>query len=91
MTSQRQSGPRPPKTIHHPKYILLIGHLRGRRVALGFTQAGLAKQMGVVRTFVVRVEQRERRLDILELLRWLDVLGMKLVDAEALLAGKERP
>jgi transcriptional regulator with XRE-family HTH domain len=91
MTDDRQSQSRPPKTIFDPQYIALIKHLRVRRIELGLTQGDVAMQMGVVRTFVVRVEQRERRLDILELRRWLDVLGLKLVDVEAILAGEERP
>ena len=90
MTQQRQVRPRPTKTIFDPGYIRLIEHLRARRIERGMTQDHVAKEMGVVRIFVVRCEQKERRLDICELRRWMNVLGLRWGDVEAVLAGERR-
>jgi transcriptional regulator with XRE-family HTH domain len=86
MTPQRQV--RPPKTIFDSRYITLISMLRKRRLELGLAQEEVALKLGLSRTFVVRTEQRERRLDVLELHRWLGVLGMKMVDVEVVLTGE---
>ena len=40
---------------------------------------------------IVRAEQRERRLDVLELYRMLKVYGMRLAAVGRLLAGGKRP
>lgn len=76
------------KTIHAPAYGRLIATLRARRLGLGLSQEELGKRIGASRTFVVRVEQKERRLDVLELCRMLKVLKMRLADIEELLAGE---
>jgi transcriptional regulator with XRE-family HTH domain len=54
------------KTIFDPRYVRLIDHLKRRRKDLGFTQAAVAQKMHRSRTWVNKLEQRERRLDVLE-------------------------
>ena len=78
------------KTIYDPRYVSLISLLRANRISLGITQGHLARRMGVSRTLVVRVEQHERRLDVLELYCWLGVLGLKMAAVETILAGERR-
>lgn len=57
------------KTIFNPAYIDLVRRLKERRLELGLTQAQVAKRLGVNRSFVGKVEHRDRRLDVLEMLR----------------------
>jgi transcriptional regulator with XRE-family HTH domain len=76
------------KTIHDPAYGRLIATLRARRLELGLSQEEVGKRMDASRTFVVRVEQKERRLDALELYRMLKALKMRLADIENALIGE---
>ena len=79
------------RTVHDPAYVRLASALHARRLALGLTQEDIARKLGVSRTFIVRTEQRERRLDILETYKLLRVLKMRLAAVERLLAGGKRP
>ena len=45
------------------------------RLAAGFTQEGLANRLGLHRSAVSRIEQGERQLDVLELVRLASALG----------------
>ena len=40
----------------------------------------MAELMNVTQSFVSKVENRERRLDVVELLTWIDVLGVSAED-----------
>ena len=64
--------------------------LRTKCLELKLTQVEVARKLSVTRTFIVRTEQQERRLDVLELYRLLRVYGMKMADVEAVLAGERR-
>ncbi len=44
------------------------------------TQVEMAKLLNVTQSFVSKVENRERRLDVVELLTWIDVLGVSAED-----------
>jgi transcriptional regulator with XRE-family HTH domain len=46
------------------------------RKAAGLTQRELAKRLGTVQTIVVRVEQGERRLDLIEFYWFCKALGI---------------
>lgn len=50
----------------------LIEELRRMRQEAGLTQAALAGKLGVAQSFVAKVEVAERRLDVVEFVRWLD-------------------
>lgn len=60
------------KTLRSPQHDLLIEELRRVRRQAGMTQAVLAGKLGVAQSFVAKVENAERRLDVVEFVRWLD-------------------
>jgi transcriptional regulator with XRE-family HTH domain len=66
-------------------------YLKRRRRELGLTQAQVAQKLQRSRTWVGKVEQRERRLDVIEVQQLCDLLGMAFSEVEAMLAEKERP
>lgn len=42
------------------------------RLSAGLTQASLAQKLGVAQSFVAKVEAAERRLDVVEFVRWME-------------------
>jgi ribosome-binding protein aMBF1 (putative translation factor) len=75
------------KSLHTRHNELFLSLLRDRREALGMRQADLAERLGQSQTIVSRVENGERRLDVIELRAWLRALKlgflpfMKALDA----------
>ncbi len=76
------------KTIYHPMYEQLISLLRDRRRELGMSQEDVARKLSVCRSWVGKVEQRERRLDVMETWCLCRVYGVSLADVGKLLDGK---
>ena len=62
------------KSIHTEAYTRLRSWLREQRALRGITQRGLAGMLGVPHSWVTRVEQGERRVDIVEFLEICRVL-----------------
>lgn len=60
------------KTLRSPQHMALIEELRRVRRDAGMTQAALAGKLGVAQSFVAKVETGERRLDVVEFIKWLD-------------------
>lgn len=54
------------KTIHSKENRILICLLREKREALNITQTQLAKLIGADQTFISKIENSERRLDLVE-------------------------
>lgn len=54
------------KSIFTPEYDLLRARLVEMRTSAGLTQRQLAAKLGRERSFVARVEQGERRVDLVE-------------------------
>lgn len=73
------------KTLRSPQHELLIEELRRVRRQAGMTQAVLASKLGVAQSFVAKVENAERRLDVVEFIRWLDAADA-FEDARVVLA-----
>jgi len=65
------------KTIHNPAYQRLVGMLRATRLERGLRQEDVARRLGVVRTWLVKVEQHELRLDVVQLVRLARVYGLR--------------
>jgi len=63
------------KTIFDERYERLIADLIVARKKKGLTQLAFSEKSGFDTCFVGRVETRERRLDVLELVDWLRALG----------------
>lgn len=68
------------KSIYTDDYISIISALRAIRISKNITQAKMAKLMNTSQSFVSKVENRERRLDVIELLSWIDTLGVSVYD-----------
>ena len=68
------------KSIYTDDYINIISVLRAIRMNKNITQAEIAKRLNTTQSFVSKVENRERRLDVIELLLWIDALGVSVSD-----------
>ncbi len=68
------------KSIYTDDYINIIAVLRAIRINKNITQAEMAKMLNVTQSFISKVENRERRLDVIELLSWIDALGVSASD-----------
>lgn len=68
------------KSIYSDDYISIILALRKIRSSKNITQAELATIMGVHQSFVSKIENRERRLDVVEFLSWIDALDISVND-----------
>ena len=61
-------------TIHDPRYSLMIAQLIHLRNEKGITQVNLASTLSKPQSYISKTEGLERRLDMIELVDWLDVL-----------------
>ncbi len=68
------------KSIYTDDYINIISVLRAIRINKNITQTEMAKLLNTTQSFVSKVENRERRLDVIELLLWMDALGVSVSD-----------
>jgi transcriptional regulator with XRE-family HTH domain len=64
------------KSIHDPRYIQFIELLTRSREDARITQIELAKRLAKPQSFVAKVENLDRRIDIVELGDWLHALGI---------------
>ena len=64
------------KTIYVEPYGALIRWLRKKRVEKGLTLRDMARDLGVHHSRIGRIETGERRLDVLEYIRFCEVLGV---------------
>lgn len=67
------------KSLRTQQNKIFLAALRDRREALGLRQADLAERLGESQTTVSRVENGERRLDVIELRAWLRALRVGFV------------
>lgn len=67
------------KPLHAPEYHHFLDELRAARERVKMSQIELAERIGEHQTFVSKCERGVRRLDIVELKRWTDALGVGLV------------
>ena len=63
-------------SIHSEEWVRLATWLRERREAEGLTMRELAARLEVPHSFVGKVEQRERRLDVVEYLIYCEALNV---------------
>ncbi|WP_375550490.1 multiprotein-bridging factor 1 family protein [Rhodophyticola porphyridii] len=59
------------KTLRTPEHVYLCQRLRQVRVDAGLTQADLAVRLDKPQSFVAKVETQERRLDLIEFVKWM--------------------
>jgi transcriptional regulator with XRE-family HTH domain len=67
MESQNQSI----SSIHDPEYHRIIDALISLREKAKLSQKAIAQEIGLTQPDVSKIERRERRIDILETLRWV--------------------
>ena len=67
-----------PRTIHTAEHARLVRLLRRLRDESGLTQGELAARIGADQSFVSKYETGERRLDLVELERIAQALGISL-------------
>ncbi|EHQ6023005.1 TPA: helix-turn-helix domain-containing protein [Enterobacter hormaechei] len=61
------------KSIHSPVYSELIDRLAEERKRLGLSQLEVATALNLTQADISKVEHKERRLDVLELKKMLEV------------------
>ncbi|WP_168381476.1 helix-turn-helix domain-containing protein [Acinetobacter indicus] len=66
-------------SIHDPRYKKLIQELISIRESKKVTQVELATSLNKPQSYVAKVENLDRRLDILELTDWLTALGISII------------
>lgn len=67
-------------SLHDPRYRVLINKLKKIRESKEMTQVELASSLKKPQSYIAKVENFERRLDIIELQDWLVVLDTKISD-----------
>lgn len=65
-------------TIHSEEYQAMIKKLIKARKEAGFTQVEVAKKLGVHQSFISKIETCQRRVDVLELGRLLELYGFDI-------------
>lgn len=75
------------RTLHTPEYRRLIEWLKAARIERGLTMRELAAELGVSHSYVGKVEQCERKLDVLEYLRYCQALDLNPENGIAILSG----
>lgn len=68
------------RSIHDPRYQDLIKKLIELRESKNVTQVELAQRLGKPQSYVSKIEILERRMDIIELIDWLNVLNENITD-----------
>lgn len=63
-------------TIYSEDYIEIITRLRTARNNLGITQQDLANKLNIRQSIISKVENCERKLDIIEFLLWTQALNV---------------
>jgi transcriptional regulator with XRE-family HTH domain len=64
------------KTLHSPENKRLIAWLKTERERQGLTMRELAERLQVPHSFVGKVEQGERRIDVVEFVQYCKALGI---------------
>lgn len=68
------------KSIHDPRYIVLINRLRDIRKDKKITQQELIAKLNRPMSYLAKVENLERRLDLVELYDLLTAMDVKVGD-----------
>ncbi len=84
------------KSLYAEEYRALLAHLRDTRVRSGVTQIQMAELLGTTQSLVSKCERGERRIDAIELRRWVLELGLSFPDfitefESILMNSKARP
>ena len=75
------------KSTYTETYKLFLLKLIEARKAKGVTQAGLAEKLKRPQSFISKIENGERRIDVVEFLELADALGIKPNDIISVLVS----
>ncbi|MEI6322679.1 MAG: helix-turn-helix transcriptional regulator [bacterium] len=64
------------KTIYSDEYTILREMLRETRERLNLSQVELGKMLGKHQPFVARIESGQRRLDVVEFIHMMRIMGV---------------
>lgn len=76
------------KTLFTPEYAKLIEWLKEARAERGLTMRELAVELDVPHSYVGKVEQCERKLDVLEYVRYCEALDLNPKKGITILSGE---
>ena len=76
------------KTIHSTQYQLLVNWLKENRQAQELTMRDLAKKLNMPHSFIGKVEQCERKLDVIEFINYCQALSLSPVVGIQLILNK---
>lgn len=62
-------------SIHDPEYHRIVDALISLREKARLSQRAIAQEIGLTQPDISKIERRERRIDILETLRWVRATG----------------
>lgn len=79
------------RTLSHPLHKVLAQFLLERRKSAGLTQSELAKRLDRPQSFVADVERGERRVDVIELLNFAEILGFDAAEFLTQLRHQKQP
>lgn len=79
-----------PRPTHRQRYEIFLAQLREARLCAEITQAEAAKKLANTQTFISKCERGERRLDVVDLLDFLDAYGVSSAEFLAELKGRLR-
>ncbi|MBN6514767.1 helix-turn-helix domain-containing protein [Acinetobacter pittii] len=68
------------RSIHDPRYQDLIKKLIELRESRNVTQVELARRLNKPQSYVSKIEILERRIDVIELIDWLEVMNTNIKD-----------
>lgn len=66
--------------VHSAEHEFLRHYLKRRREELGFSQRALGTRMGVIYSFIGKVETGDRRLDVIEFIEYCQALELDAAD-----------
>ena len=76
MTRPPTTSPRSQRPVDDPVYIRLIELMIAARKDAGVRQTDLAARLEQPQSYVSKVENRERRIDVAEYVAWMQALGV---------------
>ena len=68
------------KSLHSKEYSLLVGWLKEQRLGQKLTMRDLGAKLGVPHSLIGKVEQGERRLDVIEFLQYCNALKVDPIE-----------